>query len=212
MVITGLPAPVIIAPIWPSISARSEISGSRAALSITVMPLASTAAIRMFSVAPTLGKSRLICAPRSSVASPTTDPCSISIRAPSARSPLWCMSSGREPIASPPGSATLARSSRPINGPSTHTDARSRPTAGKSAFGDGSDGVVIVTVSPDSTTSHPSPDSTSAINGTSRISGQLVILVVPSANSAAAISFSTLFLAPVTRTDPSSRAPPVTRK
>ena len=35
----------------------STISGSRAALSITVVPLASTAAMRMFSVAPTLGKS-----------------------------------------------------------------------------------------------------------------------------------------------------------
>ena len=43
----------------------STISGSRAALSISVTPLASTAAISRFSVAPTLGKSSQIVAPRS---------------------------------------------------------------------------------------------------------------------------------------------------
>ena len=40
---------------------------------------------------------------------------------------------GRDPIASPPGSATRACRSRPISGPSTATEARSRLTAGKSA-------------------------------------------------------------------------------
>ena len=75
------------------------------------------------------------------------------IVAPIARSPDWCMSSGREPIASPPGSATWACRQRPISGPSTHTDARSRPTAGKSAWNDSSAGVVIDTVSPSSVTS-----------------------------------------------------------
>ena len=38
----------------------STISGSRAALSISVVPSASTAAISRFSVAPTLGKSSQI--------------------------------------------------------------------------------------------------------------------------------------------------------
>src|SRR5699024_9705504 len=73
------------------------------------------------------------------------------------------------------------------------------------------DGTVMSTTSPSSSTSQPSPSSTSAISGTSRICGQLVMRVVPSARSAAAISFSTLFLAPVTRTSPARRAPPVTR-
>ena len=41
------------------------------------------------------------------------------------------MSSGRWPIASPPGSATTARLHRPTSGPSTHTEARSLPTDGE---------------------------------------------------------------------------------
>ena len=47
---------------------RSTISGSRAALSSTVVPLATTAAMRMFSVAPTLGNSRVMSAPSSTSA------------------------------------------------------------------------------------------------------------------------------------------------
>ena len=42
------------------------------------------------------------------------------------------------------------------------------------------------------------------------MSGQLVIVLVPSANSVAAISLSTLFLAPPTATSPDNRLPPVT--
>ncbi len=58
------PTPSIWAPISISIREMSTISGSRAALSITVVPVASTAAIRMFSVAPTDGKSSPTAAPR----------------------------------------------------------------------------------------------------------------------------------------------------
>src|SRR5699024_6529641 len=46
--------------------------------------------------------------------------------------------------------------------------------------------------------------------GTSRISGQLVSVVDPSASNAAAISFRTEFLAPSTFTAPCRRAPPQT--
>jgi cob(I)alamin adenosyltransferase len=42
------------------------------------------------------------------------------------------------------------------------------------------------------------------------MSGQLVIVLVPSARSDAAISFNTLFLAPPTATSPDNRFPPVT--
>lgn len=42
------------------------------------------------------------------------------------------------------------------------------------------------------------------------MSGQLVMVLVPSANSVAAISFNTLFFAPPTATSPDNRAPPVT--
>ncbi|EPQ74588.1 Cob(I)alamin adenosyltransferase PduO [Mycobacterium marinum str. Europe] len=64
--------------------------------------------------------------------------------------------------------------------------------------------------SPSSSTVAPSPRNTSAISGTSRMSGQLVIVLVPSASSVAAMSLSTLFLAPPTATSPDNRFPPVT--
>jgi hypothetical protein len=54
----GLPAPITVAPMRVRNAARSAISGSRAAFSMTVSPFARTAAISAFSVAPTLGKSR----------------------------------------------------------------------------------------------------------------------------------------------------------
>jgi len=53
--IVALPTPSILAPIAERKAARSPISGSRAAFSMTVVPLAATAAINRFSVAPTLG-------------------------------------------------------------------------------------------------------------------------------------------------------------
>src|SRR6478735_11772197 len=120
------------------------------------------------------------------------------------------MSSGREPMASPPGNATLARLPRPTSGPSTHTEARNWRTAAKSASYLTSSGEVTRTVEPSSSTVAPRPRSTSAINGTSRMSGQLVIVLVPSANSVAAISLRTLFFAPPTATSPDNRLPPVT--
>ena len=79
--------------------------------------------------------------------SATTQPCSMLQSAPSCRRPDWCMSSGRDPIASPPGSATRARLHRPTSGPSTHTDARNWRTAAKSASYLGSSGEVIRTTS-----------------------------------------------------------------
>ena len=108
------------------------------------------------------------------------------------------------------GSATLARLHRPTSGPSTQTEARNCRTAAKSASYFGSSGEVMRATSPSSSTVAPRPRNTSAINGTSRMSGQLVIVLVPSASSVAAISLSTLFLAPPTATSPDNRLPPVT--
>ena len=189
---------------------RSTISGSRAALCRTVSPSARTAAVRIFSVAPTEGKSRRIFAPRKCVASATTAPCSMRVVAPSFSSPVWCISRGREPIASPPGSATLAWPQREVSGPSTHTEARNWRTASKSALDCGCAGVVIRTSEPSISTSQPNPSRTFFMRGTSRISGQLVSVVVPSASKDAAMSFKTLFFAPSTLTVPSKRAPPET--
>ena len=47
---------------------------------------------------------------------------------------------------------------------------------------------------------------------TSRMSGTSSMVVVPVASSDAAMSFSALFFAPVTRTRPFRTAPPVTSK
>src|SRR3984893_14202769 len=130
--------------------------------------------------------------------------------APNCRSPAWCISSGRDPMASPPGNATLARLHLPTSGPSTHTEARNWRTAAKSASYLGSSGAVMSTVGPANSTVAPRPLSTSAISGTSRMSGQLVIVLVPSARRVAAINLRTLFFAPPTATLPDNRLPPVT--
>ena len=53
-----VPAPLMLAPMELRNVTRSTISGSSAAFSMTVRPSAVAAAIRIFSVAPTLGKSR----------------------------------------------------------------------------------------------------------------------------------------------------------
>jgi hypothetical protein len=76
----------------------------------------------------------------------------------------------------------------------------------------GRSGTVIATRPSLRTTSQPRRRSTSPMIVTSRMSGTLVRTVVPSASSEAAMSFRTLFFAPLTETSPASRAPPETRK
>ena len=68
IVIVWLPAPSTSAPMRFRNAARSAISGSRAALSMTVRPSAAVAAIMMFSVAPTLGQARETSSPLSTAA------------------------------------------------------------------------------------------------------------------------------------------------
>ena len=58
MRMVSLPAPLTLPPIALIMPARSTISGSLAALMMIVSPRANDAAIMMFSVPPTLGKSR----------------------------------------------------------------------------------------------------------------------------------------------------------
>ena len=105
--------------------ARSVISGSCAAFSITVSPLASVAAISAFSVAPTdtMGKAmRPPVSPFFAVA--VTKRCPILISAPSASIAFRCRSIGRAPIWQPPGSGTRASPQRASSGPSVSMDAR----------------------------------------------------------------------------------------
>ena len=121
--------PSICAPICTSMVQMSTISGSRAALSMTVVPLASTAAMSRFSVAPTLGKSSHTVAPcsRSSRVA-MRKPCSLRTVAPSRSRPAMCMSRPRLPMLSPPGRATSASPQRASSGPSTLIEARSLRT------------------------------------------------------------------------------------
>ena len=63
IVILFVPAPKTFAPIELSIFARSCISGSLAGLDIVVLPKAKQEAIKMVSVAPTLGYLRVMFAP-----------------------------------------------------------------------------------------------------------------------------------------------------
>ncbi len=203
--------PSILAPIWPRRSQRSVISGSRATLSMTVVPSASTAAISRFSVAPTLGKSSQRLAPRSRWdTSATTNPCSIRTSAPRSIRPLMCMSRPREPMLSPPGSATRARPRRATSGPSTQMEARSRRTRSYGASDPTSSGTSMTTLPApapsalgwSTTTVQPSSSSSRAITCTSRMSGTFVIVVRPGASNEAAISLSTLFFAPPTNAVP----------
>ena len=60
IIIELVPAPVIIAPIELRKFAKSTISGSFAAFRITDVPSTTEDAIIAFSVAPTLGKSRIV--------------------------------------------------------------------------------------------------------------------------------------------------------
>ena len=125
MVTLGVPAPEIFAPHVLRQLARSTISGSIAALSIMVVPSASTAAIIRFSVAPTDTISMLIWAPfRRPELRALMYPSSTSTSAPKASMPFKCRSTGRLPIAQPPGKETLASPYLVSKGPNTKIEAR----------------------------------------------------------------------------------------
>ena len=102
-VIFPIPAPWIFAPIEFKKFAKSHISGSSAAFSMIVVPCAKTDAIKIFSVAPTDGKSKYILFPLSFLALASTKPCPISISAPKSLKPFKCKSMGLLPILQPPG-------------------------------------------------------------------------------------------------------------
>ena len=107
----------------------SAISGSRAALRMVVVPLASTAASRRFSVAPTEGIGSRMSAPRKPCGAVAwIVPPSSSTMALMARSPAIWKSMPRKPIASPPGSGRRASPQRASRAPSRSTEARMRVT------------------------------------------------------------------------------------
>ena len=115
---TSVPAPRICAPMLFKKVAKSMISGSRAAFSITVVPSARTAAKMALIVAPTETISMKIRAPcKPCGAAKWTVPLSSLTVAPKAIKAFKCWSIGRGPILSPPGKVTVARWKRPNKAP-----------------------------------------------------------------------------------------------
>ena len=205
----SVPAPWIRAPIATSSLARSTTSGSRAAFSITVSPSASAAAIIRFSVPVTVTRSVTIRVPRSRGALATMKPCSIAICAPSACRPLMCWSTGRAPIAQPPGSDTRACPCLATSGPSTSTDARIVLTSSYGASVEVSCAARSVMSVPSRSTVTPMPRSSRAIVPTSASGGTFDRCSGSSVSSAAAMIGSAAFLAPATAISPRSGTPPV---
>ena len=112
------PASRMSAPILFRKLARSTISGSRAAFSMIVRPFAVTAPIITFSVAPTLGKSRVTMVPLSPWGTLAWMlPCSLENSTPSALRPARCWSIERAPRLQPPGMDTTALPKRVMRGP-----------------------------------------------------------------------------------------------
>ena len=108
-VIFSLPPPSILAPIFFKHEIKSTTSGSLAAFVITVVPLASTAAIIAFSVPVTVTVEKSILPPlRPPFAFAFIYPSEISISAPNFCMQSMCKFTGLLPIAHPPGSATSA--------------------------------------------------------------------------------------------------------
>ena len=130
-----VPMPLMSAPMSTSRSHMSTTSGSRAALSIVVVPSANTAAVTMFSVAPTLGNENAMSAPCSRSAVACTSPWANLNDAPIASRPATCMSIGRAPKSSPPGIDRRTSPQRVSSGPSTLIDARIRSTSSYGATG-----------------------------------------------------------------------------
>ena len=201
--IVDVPAPRTLLPIRLRKEARSAISGSRAAFSIIVVPSAKTAAIIIFSVAPTLGNSKTMRLPRNLSQWPSMYPCSDANFAPNISRPRKCMSIGLGPKSSPPGSATLAFPYLASRGPNTTMEALIFSTSSYGASAVRFPGFVISSEFVSTLlTVIPSETNNSDIKRTSVISGTLVRKKVPSANEQAAITLSAEFLAPFISTSP----------
>ena len=126
-----VPAPAICAPILVRHSARSTISGSRAAFSMTVSPLASDAAIMATWVAPTVTFGKYDAVADEAVLRRRGDDVAavdVDLGAERLRAPSMKKSTGRVPMAQPPGSDTLASPMRASSGPITQKLARIRET------------------------------------------------------------------------------------
>ena len=188
---------------------RASTSGSLAAPSIRVQPLAVTAASRIFSVAPTLGRARRISAPRSpSGARPQILSPSSEKQTPICSSARRCRSMGRLPITQPPGYSITMLPQRASKAPRRHREERIPVMASA-----GISRVVILPVpmqtpSPSQRTCPPRLCSSLSIRYTSEILGQSLRKLSPSAKIVAARMGNAAFLDPCIFTLPWRRTPP----
>ena len=210
IVMVLVPAPLTLAPIAFKKSARSTISGSCAAFSITLIPLANTAAIIAFSVPVTVTMSIKIRAPTSFFAVARMKPFSTCTSAPSACMALMCKFTGRAPIAQPPGKDTSAWPYLASSGPSTKIDARMVLTNSYGATVLCTPrGSAINEASSPSTNFTPICPSSAMVVVTSCRCGTLRIVTGSSGKSAAQSIGNTAFFAPEICTLPLSGTPPV---
>ena len=211
MRIVELPAPSMQPPHRFRKAARSAISGSRAAPRRMVLPLAQAAASRSVSVAPTLGKRRVIsapCRPEGAVSTSRPSPASSST-APIFASPARCRSMGRAPMRHPPGRLVSARPSLASSGAQNKMEARICPAV--------CPGRVLLAGGPESTASllshraaQPTPRKSAMQCSTSARRGTAWSRTSPVQSSDAAKSGRTLFFAAGIFTLPFSGRPPVT--
>ena len=125
MTIRELPAPVILAPISSRQSATSVISGSHAAFSITVVPRAREAAISSVWVPPTVTLGKIDLAADEATLGAGDDVPSIDLDLGAEfSSAMINRSTGRVPMAQPPGIDTFASPMRATSSATNDPEAR----------------------------------------------------------------------------------------
>ena len=204
------PMPVMSAPIFTSMRARSWMCGSQAALPITVAPGVRAAAINAFSVAITDGSSMNTSPARRPLGALRTMSSSMSISAPSERNASRWGSRRRRPMTSPPGGGITARPKRARSGPASRNDARMRSDSARSMTDSAVTAAALTTTSFSWRHSTLAPISLiiSTIVATSLIRGTLRRTTSSVVRTAAASSGSAAFLLPAGRTVPESGTPP----
>src|SRR5438874_322725 len=203
--------PSMRAPILPSRTHRSWTCGSRAALKISVLPSARTAASRMFSVPVTFGRSKTMRAPCRRSASATSSWWRSSIRAPIWRKPRRCCSTRRAPMSSPPGRGTRALRKRPRRAPSRRMVARIRTPRSSGTWLEAAPAASI-SISASPSLRPPRATMISPISLVSVTRGTFLSRTGSVVRSAAAISGRAAFLEPLMHRSPASGAPPVIRR
>ena len=200
------------APIFCSTEMRSRISGSMAALASSESPSASTAAKRNCSVAPTLGNGSSMRAPVRRSARRWIMPSRWSSWAPKARSTLRWKSTGRGPMAHPPGAATTASPVRCSDTAVVSTGMRLALCRRSTSFSPRAvnEWAVMRMLSASCSTVPPVMRMSSSTTSMSRMAAMLVRRHGSAVSSAATIALGRAFFEPRICSSPSTGTPPRT--